>query len=438
MAAESCSIHQHGENDPSKISPNTGPEVRFMGALQGMRVLDMTQYEAGTSCTQVLAWLGADVVKIEPPTGDPGRGIGRAASENSDNEQQYFMNYNSNKRSVVINLKSKEGRALLLDMASHYDVFVENYGPGVIEKLNIDYDVLSKINPRIIHARIKGFGLSGPYSDFNCYDWVAQASAGTFSVTGEPDRPPMHPGPTMSDSGTGIQTALAITAAYVELQRTGHGQQIELSMQEATTMFMRTLGLQDWGTKAAPRTGIDHGYGASSTYPCKPESSTPDPNDWVYIMVVTDQMWNSLCASIDKPELAFDVRFDTPMMRVENKAELYEEIANWTRKRTKREVMAALGPAGVPVSYVFSSLDLFTDPHLASRDFIQTVEHPINGEVKLMRNPIRMRGVDPLKHSPVLDANTEEVLMQDLKMDTDELDKLREDGVIGSPNSAKN
>lgn len=408
-----------------------------MGALQGMRVLDMTQYEAGTSCTQVLAWLGADVVKVEPPTGDPGRDIGRDGSADRGNEKQYFMNYNSNKRSVVINLKSTEGRDILLEMAPHYDVFVENYGPGVVEKLDIGYDVLSKMNPRIIHARIKGFGLTGPYSDFNCYDWVAQASAGTFSVTGEPDGPPLHPGPTMSDSGTGIQTALAITAAYVELQRTGKGQEIEISMQEATTMFMRTLGLKDWGTKAAPRTGLDHGGGATSTYPCKPEASDQDPNDWVYIMVVTDQMWNSLCASIDKPELAFDIRFDTPTMRTENKTELYDEIASWTRKRTKREVMAILGPAGVPVSYVFSSLDLFTDPHLVSRDFIQTVEHPINGAVKLMRNPIRMRGVTPLQHSPVLDADTDEILMQDLEIDAHALDKLREDGVIGSPSSMK-
>ena len=405
-----------------------------MGALQGMRVLDMTQYEAGTSCTQVLAWLGADVVKVEPPTGDPGRGVGRVET---DHENQYFMNYNATKRSVVINLKSEQGRQVLLDMAPHYDVFVENYGPGVLEKLDIGYDVLSDVNPRIIHARIKGFGLSGPYSEFNCYDWVAQAAARTFSVTGEPDGPPLHPGPTMSDSGTGIQTTLGITAAYVEQQRTGKGQQIEVSMQEATTMFMRTLGLQDWGVKTAPRTGLRHGGGATSTYPCKPEDDGPDPNDWVYIMVVTSQMWDSLCAAIGKPEMAIDERFDTPIARVEHKDALYDEIALWTRERTKREVMGILGPAGVPVSYVFSSLDLFTDPHLVERDFIQTVEHPINGEVKLMRNPIRMRGAEPLKHSPLLDAHTNEVLAGDLGVDAASLEALREVGAIGSPFAPK-
>ena len=408
-----------------------------MGSLEGMRVLDMTQYEAGTSCTQMLAWLGADVVKVEPPTGDPGRGVGRDLQEDLTQERQYFMNYNGNKRSIVLNLRSEDGRQLLLDMVPHYDVFVENYGPGVVEKLDLDYEVLSAINPKLIHARIKGFGLSGPYADYNCYDWVAQAAAGTFSVTGEPNGPPMHPGPTMSDSGSGIQMALAITAAYVEQLRTGKGQQIELSMQEATTMFMRTLGLPTWGVEAAPRTGIHHGGGATATYRCAPEGGEPDPNDWVFIMIVTSQMWDSLCIAMGRPELSVDERFDTPAARMENKDSLYDEIASWTRQHTKREVMSILGPAGVPVSYVFSSLDLFTDPHLVERDFIQTVEHPINGEVKLMRNPIRMRGAVPLEHSPLLDASTNEVLGADLGLDEQRIEELRGSGAIGSPYAPK-
>ncbi len=408
-----------------------------MGSLEGMRVLDMTQYEAGTSCTQLLAWLGADVVKVEPPTGDPGRGVGRQLPGETENERQYFMNYNSNKRSIVLNLKSEEGRQALLDMVPHYDVFVENYGPGAIEKLGLGYELLSSINPKLIYTRIKGFGLTGPYADYNCYDWVAQASAGTFSVTGEPDRPPMHPGPTIGDSGTGMQAALAITAAYVEQQRTGKGQQIELSMQEAVTMFMRTLELQKWGTEPVARTGIHHGSGATATYPCKPEGPQEDPNDWVFIMCVTSQMFDSLCAAMDRPEMALDERYTDPTGRVEHRDALYEEIATWTRARTKREVMDILGPAGVPCSYVFSSLDLFTDPHLVARDFIQTVEHPINGEVKLMRNPIRMNGVVPLKHSPLLDGSTDEVLATDLGLDEARLAELRASGAIGSPFAPK-
>src|SRR5579884_683289 len=209
---------------------------RCMAALDGMRVLDMTQYEAGTSCTQVLAWLGAEVVKVEPPRGDPGR----QTAPGSNSVSQYFLNYNSNKQSVVLDLAKPEGRELLLRLVPRFDVFVENYGPGVIEQLNIGYEVMRPLNPGLIYGRIKGFGLSGPYSGYKSYDWVAQAAAATFSVTGTPDGPPMRPAPTIGDSGTGIQMALAITAAYVQKQRTGEGQFIEISMQEAVTMFMRT------------------------------------------------------------------------------------------------------------------------------------------------------------------------------------------------------
>ena len=188
-----------------------------MPALEQMRVLDMTQYEAGTSCTQLLAWLGADVVKLESPARRPGRGVSRDPAVVS----QYFLNYNSNKRSIVLDLKSAAGRELFLRLVPNYDVFVENDGPGAMEGLDIGYDVLRELNPGLIYGRIKGFGLSGPYSDYNCYDWVAQAAAGAFSVTGHADGPPLMPGTTVGDSGTGLQMALAITAAFVQKQTTG-------------------------------------------------------------------------------------------------------------------------------------------------------------------------------------------------------------------------
>ena len=394
-----------------------------MPALEGMRVLDLTEYEAGTSCTQYLAWLGADVVKIEGPYGDPGRQTGRVYAGDS----QYFMNYNGNKRSVVIDLKQPEGRELLLQMAPHYDAFVENYGPGVIEELDIGYDVMRERNPRIIYARIKGFGLSGPYAEYKSYDWVAQAAAGTYSVTGEPDGPPTRPGPTIGDAGTGIQTALGITAAYVQALRTGEGQFIEASMQEAATMFMRTMGLAQWGTAPAPRTGMHLGGAASGTYPCK----GGDPNDWVFIMITTTRMWDAFCAATDIEQLFSDARYATPESRIEHKLELYELIATWTRPRTKREVMAILGPAGVPCSYVFDTIDLFTDPHLIARDFIQTVQHPVNGEVQLMRNPLRMSGSNvPFRHAPLLGSHTTEVLTADLGYDVSKVAELERAGIV--------
>jgi len=178
-------------------------------ALEGFRVLDMTQYEAGTSCTQMLAWLGADVVKIESPHGDPGRRAFALGAEDS----QYFLNYNSNKRSVVLDLKTSKGRQVLLDLVPHFDAFVENFGPGVMEQLDIGYDVMKSLNSGIIYTRIKGYGLSGPHSHWKCFDPLAQAAAGAFSITGEADGPPVKPGPTMADSGTGMQAALASGAA---------------------------------------------------------------------------------------------------------------------------------------------------------------------------------------------------------------------------------
>lgn len=393
-----------------------------MAALDGMRVLDMTQYEAGTSCTQWLAWLGADVVKVEPPIGDPGRGVARGADP-----AQYFMNYNGNKRSIVLNLKHESGRKLLLDLVPHFDVFVENYGPGVIEEFGLDYPVMQAINPRLVYARIKGFGLSGPYASYNSYDWVAQAAAGTFSVTGEPDGPPMMPAPTFGDSGTGMLAALGITAAYHQQQRTGEGQLVELSMQEVVAAFMKTTGLRTWGTEAAPRAGI-HRNPPTSTYPCKGDG----PNDWAFIMVTTQRMWDTLCTRIGRDEWITDPRFANGDMRTEHRDEIYEGISAWTRQRTKFEVMDILGPAGVPCSAVYDTVDLWTDRHLRERDFIQTVEHPQVGTVHLMRNPIRMSASQvPLGPSPILGAHTGEVLQAALGLNDAQLADLRASGAIG-------
>ena len=178
-------------------------------ALEGLRILDMTQYEAGTSCTQALAWLGAEVVKIESASfGDPGRGVATGTDYSP-----YFCNWNANKRSVAIDLAKPAGHALLMRLLPHFDVFVENYGPGVVERLDLTWQKLAALHPPLIYAQLKGFGTSGPYAGYKSYDMVAQAAAGAFSVTGESDGPPMLPGPTIGDSGTGVQLGMAILAA---------------------------------------------------------------------------------------------------------------------------------------------------------------------------------------------------------------------------------
>ncbi|MEE9278469.1 MAG: CoA transferase [Dehalococcoidia bacterium] len=396
-----------------------------MPALDGMRILDMTQYEAGTSCTQALAWLGADVVKVEQPgRGDPGRRV-RGGGDDSP----YFLNWNSNKRSITIDLSCERGRELFLSLVPKYHVFVENYGPGVVEKLDIGYDALRKVHPSIIYGRVKGFGSSGPYSGYKCYDMIAQAAGAAFSVTGESEGPPMRPGATMGDAGAGLQMALAITAAYVQQQRTGEGQCIDLSMQEAVTMFMRTqvANAADWGRQAAPRNGNAAGA-PTDLYPCKPFG----PNDFLYIMVVTTRMWDTLCAAIDRPDLLMDPRFETGRARVEHRDELHAEIAKWTRAHDKHQAMRLLGEAGVPCSYTFDTTDLWTDPHLKARGLIEQVNHPTQGAVDLMRSPVLMTGSQvPMVAAPLLGQHTDEVLNADLGLDPTDLEGLRTAGAIG-------
>ena len=381
-----------------------------MPALDGMRILDMTQWEAGTCCTQSLAFLGADVVKVErPQTGDPGRG--RARGEAIDAE--YFVNWNSNKRSVTLHLDTPAGRQLLLDMVPRYDVFVENYGPGVVEKLDIGYDVMREIHPEIIYARIKGFGTSGPYAQYKCMDMVAQAAAGAFSITGEADGPPMRPGPTMGDAGTGMQAALAIAAAWAQKQRTGKGQLIELSMQEAMTYYLRTaVSRTGFGAAPTPRTGNgDNPF--VSLYPCRGNGA----NDYVFVMAVNPRMREGVRRAIGLEDDSADMR---------------EAIAAWTRTRSKGEAMAALAAEGVCASQVFETHELFTDPHLLARDFIQEVEHADHGTVRLLGWPARMsRSSVEMRAAPRLGEHTDQVLADDLGLDADAIATLRGQGAIG-------
>jgi formyl-CoA transferase len=395
-----------------------------MAALDGLRILDMTQYEAGTACTQSLAWLGADVVKVEAPgTGDPGRGVwgdGKADAE-------YFTVWNSNKRSIAIGLRNPDGRELLLKMLPNYDVFIENYGPGVIERLNLGYDVMREIHPEIIYARIKGFGLDGPWAHYKCYDMVGQAAAGAFSITGEPDGPPMRPGPTTGDAGTGVQMALAISAAYVQKLRTGKGQLIELSMQEAMTYYLRTATASThYGEEATPRTGNGN-LPTMSLYPCTGDG----PNDYVFVMAVTPRMWEDLCRAIDREALITDPRFVHQADRLANEPALRAEIHAWTSVRNKYDAMRELAEAGVPASAVLDTKDLFHNPHLLERGFVHTVEHEARGTIKLLGWPARMSESSvAITAAPRLGKHSAEVVAEDLGLPDAEINKLLDAGVI--------
>lgn len=402
-----------------------------MAALDGLRVLDMTQWEAGTCCTQSLALLGADVVKVErPDVGDPGRG--RARGEMLDAE--YFINWNSNKRSITIDLSSAEGRELLLSLVPKFDVFVENYGPGVIEKLDLGYEVMRAHNPKLIYARIKGFGTSGPRADYKCMDMVAQAAAGAFSITGNPDGPPMRPGPTTGDAGTGMQAALAITAAYVQCLKTGEGQLIELAMQEAMTYYLRTAVSQTQFGKVPSRRVGNGANPFSSLYPCSPGGL----NDYVFIMAVNRRMWEGVCTVIGEPELLEDTRFATSQARFEHREVLYDKIASWTRARTKQAASEQFSLAGVCASPVNETSELFKDVHLQERGFIKSLTHREHGDIRLLGWPARMSNssVD-MEAAPLLGEHTDEVLQHELGLTSDQLTELHARGVLGNEELAR-
>ncbi len=396
-----------------------------MPALDGIRILDMTQYEAGPSCTQALAWLGADVVKIEPTgSGEPGRSLAVGG-----NYSAYFCNWNANKRSVALDLAKPAGRDILLRMLPHYDIFIENYGPGIVERLGLEYETLKALHPAIIYVQLKGFGTFGPYAHYKSYDMVAQAASGAFSATGEIGGLPLLPGPTIGDSGTGVQAGMAILAAYIQRLRTSEGQRIELSMQEAVTYFMRTriAFVGDWGEQACPRMGNMMGGAPTGLYRCAGDG----PNDYAYLVTVTDRHWDALCLAIERPDLVADPRFVTGEKRAIHGEELVQEISAWTGQREKHEVMRRLGDAGVPCSAVLDTRDLYRDPHLLARDFVKTVEHPERGEAPLLGFPTRMSASHvEVKRAPYLGEHTDELLRADLGLGDEELDVLRGEGVL--------
>jgi formyl-CoA transferase len=396
-----------------------------MGALDGMKVLDLTQYEAGTTCSQYLASLGATVYKIENPgIGDPGRG-----TEGPGKDSLYFLSFNHNKDSVCIALNTPKGRELFLELVKKADVVVENFTLGTMEKLGLGYDVLKATNPAIIYATIKGFGTTGPYRNFKCFDWVAQAAGGAFSVTGTADGPPMRPGATVADTGTGNHAAIGILAAYIEKQRTGKGQVVEVSMQETMVNFMRTqLSYRErFEGGAVPRRG-NRSVSPTSLFPCAPGG----PNDYVFLMLATTRMWDSLITAIDRPDLGVDERFATPQARARHGDELDAEIAKWTRERTKFEVMEYLGARGVPCGAVYDSVDIFRDKHLHERGQILYYDHPVRGRIEMPAPPVHLSASDvEVRRAPLLGEHTANVLQTELGLSLGEVSQLASERVLG-------
>jgi formyl-CoA transferase len=393
--------------------------------LAGLRILDFTQYEAGTSATQTLAWLGADVVKVEPPgNGEPGRG--RAAGPL---DRSYFLTLNGNKRSVTINLKDPAGRELARRLVPRFDVVAENLAPGAMDGLGVGYEDLRVVHPKLIYASIKGFGSTGPYAGYRSYDMVAQAVGGSMSITGTAATEPFRSGVTYGDTGTGMQLAIGILAAYVRMLQTGAGAHVEVSMQEAIASYARVGFLaREVVGDPVPRVGNNlRNLAPTNTYACKPFG----PNDYVYVVANTGAMLERLLLAIGHAELVDDPRVQTVVARRENEAWLQGLITEWTSQRTKHEAMADLQGFGIPAGAVFDSGDIFTDEHLKQREMIQVVEHPTRGAVEILANPIRIdHEPSHLTPAPLLGADTDEVLATELGMTPTEIAALRAACVI--------
>jgi formyl-CoA transferase len=395
--------------------------------LAGLRILDFTQYEAGTSATQTLAWLGADVVKVERPgTGEPGRG--RAAGPL---DRTYFLTLNTNKRSIAIDLKQQAGLDLVYRLVPKFDVVSENLAPGTMDELGLGYERLRELHPPLVYASIKGFGSTGPYSHYRSYDMVAQAAGGSMSITGTADTPPIRSGATYGDTGTGMKLAIGILAAYVRRLQTGQGGHVEVSMQDAIASYSRVgfLARENVGDPV-PRIGNNlRQLPPTNTFACKPFG----PNDYVYVVANTGPMLERLMIALGRPELVDDPRLTSAENRRENEAWLQGLIEAWTAERTKHEAMADLQDAGIPAGATFDSGDVFSDPHLKQRGMIQQVEHPTRGTVEIIGNPIRIdHDYTRLRHSPLLGADTDAVLGDELGLGEAEIAELHRAGVVAS------
>jgi formyl-CoA transferase len=395
-------------------------------ALAGIRVIDMTHNQAGPACTQILGFLGADVIKLEEPKG--GDIARRNMRDRPDSDSLFFLVLNANKKSLTLNLKSEQGKALFRRVVAQSDVLVENFGPGALDRLGLGYAALKQINPRLVYATIKGFGTYGPYAEFKSFEPIAQAMGGAMSVTGFPDNPPTYVMPAIGDSGTGMHMAIGILAALQQRHATGEGQHVEVSMQDAVVNLIR-VSLRDHQRRGAamPRNGNQLGQTVpGTTYPCAPGG----PNDYVFVYA-QQQMWPAFCGVIGRGDLVGDPRFATEAVRWQNRTVLEAVIVEWTKGRTKHEIMRLMGKAGVPCGACQDTGEVLADPHLAAREMIVDVNYPTRGTYQTVGCPIKLSGSPvAVTRPPLLGEHTEALLGTLCGVDPDEMARLRDDGVV--------
>jgi len=403
------------------------------GPLDNILVLDFGQIYNGPYCGLLLGFLGARVIKIEPPEGDIVR------RRHADGEPYPYLWLNSNKESLVVDLKTTEGRKIVQNLAAKADVVVENFNIGVMDRCGVGWDDLRKINPRLIFGSGKGFGLDGPNKDIPAMDLTIQAISGAMSATGFPDGPPLKAGPAISDFMGGVHLCVAILAALQSRERTGEGQLVEASMQEAMVFAMASamgahLDAEKGGKKVPPRTGNMHPGLSMAPYNVYPAS-----DGHVAIICVSEKHWKDVALVIKRGDLLDDPRLSDTIGRAENMAVVDAAIIDWTQRRTKQEIGDMLTTLSIPFAPVNTVVDVAEDPHLLARGMWKKMPHSTRGMVQLPTSPVRLHGT-PVRSvdriAPTLGEHTDQVLQDILGMSDAEIEALHQSKAIGVKNKS--
>ena len=416
-----------------------------MEALKGIKVLDFTHVQSGPTCTQLLAWFGADVIKVERPgSGDPTRG---QLVDVPGADSLYFTMLNHNKRSLTLNTKNETGKCILERLIKKCDVLVENFAPGAMERMGFGWEQIQKLNPRMIMASVKGFG-PGPYEDCKVYENVAQCAGGAASTTGFLDGPPTVTGAQIGDSGTGLHLALGIVTALYQRHETGIGQRVLAAMQDGVINLCR-VKLRDQQRLVAgplteysqygegidfgdttPRAGNDSGGGQPGRI-LKGKGGETDPNAYTYF-ITQAAAWPKICKAINKPAWVDDPNYATPNARLTRLNEVFDAIESWTMTKTKFEVMQICNPLDIPVGPILSMKEISEEESLRETGTIVEIDHPERGKYLSVGCPVKLSASPAeVKRSPLLGEHTKEILRSELGYTDNELDEILESGAVG-------
>lgn len=395
-----------------------------MKPLAGLVVLDFSRVLAGPMATQILAEFGAEVVKVEMPgIGDESR---QFEPKLPGGESGYFFAFNRGKKSVTLNLKSEQGRRIARDLAAKADLLIENFLPGTMGKLGLDYAALEKINPRLVYVSNTGFGQTGPYRDRKGYDTIFQALSGIMALTGYPDGPPAKVGVPISDLSSGLWIVIAALTGLMGRQKTGRGCHVDLSMMDVQASLLTIAAARYFATGEDPeRTGTEHlGRVPSAAFQCRDGS-------WLHISG-SDQHWPALCEVLGLQELAADPPLKTNAGRVARRGEIAAAMSAAIAGRDRAELAAALRARDVPAGEVFSVKEALTDPHMRERRVVDTFDHPAEGRYRGLRTPVRFKGLDDpeLGVPPALGDATETILRERLGLTADTIAALKAEGAI--------